>query len=154
MKQLTQHWSIILGLLLGGLVIPISWQEWQRFSAEREAEFQRGTPVIESHATIVERGADSLLINVVGHKLRECDFIGLQAYTVDASGVMSIADISRIGPIPARAQNRPVGPFDSGVWRIWPVGASPVSVVVYAMHQCEGIDVRSVFAQVQLDGRN
>ena len=144
-------WHALVGVLLGFLVIPIAHDWLDRWSEAARVTHQRGTPVVRASGRVVERVSDSVVIHITGTKLRDCEPVGLQAFALDRTGVMSIADLEKVGAPTAPIVNRPVGPFDSGWWRVRPAGPTAIGVRIYVTHTCEGVDVRSVLAEVALD---
>lgn len=155
-KQLTtkasNHWSIIVGLVLGAVFIPIFQDEWAAWRMERNLISEQGTPVVQASAEIIKRDHDSVVLHVTGTKLRDCKLVGTQAYSV-MNKVMSLARMERVYPFPLEYVQRPVGPFDMGHVRVWPVGSSAHEVVLYALHTCgaQTIEVRSTLARVALN---
>lgn len=149
-----RHWSILAGVAIGVLLIPVISAEWQAWRHERQILAEQGTPVVQASAVIVERKPDAVLLRVTGVKVRDCKLVGTQAFSVHQS-VMSIARMERVGgPVPINLTPRPVGPFDMGVIRVWPVTNEADEVVLYALHTCGplNIEVRSTLARVALNG--
>ena len=95
------------------------------------------SPVVQMDGDIVGRGADYIDVHVYGKKLRACKYLQTQAF-------------ARIGNILRDVQNRridtpetggtkPLGSFDIGVWRLWPVPMKEAShVVMFVQHDCAG----------------
>lgn len=108
--------------------------------------------MVQASAEIIKRDHDSIVLHVTGTKLRECRLVGTQAYSV-MNKVMSVARMERVYPFALEYVQRPVGPFDMGHVRVWPVGSSAQEVVLYALHTCgaKNIEVRSTLARVVLD---
>ena len=108
--------------------------------------------MVQATATIIRREADAVVLRVTGVKLRDCKLVGTQAFSVRNS-VMTAATMERHGPIPIAMIPRPVGYFDMGEVRVWPVGADAEEVVLYALHVCgaKEIEVRSTLARVGLN---
>ena len=144
-----RHWSGAAGLMVGLWLLPVISHEWQDWTEARRVSKERNTPVVETTGTVVSRDHDSVVLLLKGRKLRECKFLGLQAYTTDPDGALRSADIARIGT--ERGETRPVGPLNAGEWRIWPIGATPTNVIVHSLHLCDGVEVRSLMAMVALD---
>lgn len=145
-------WHLFAGLIVGAVLIPIVAREWDEWRDESHRQEQIATPVIKTHVEIAGRDAESVTVHITGEKLRPCNFVGLQAYAIDAEGVMTLANISRPDSTSPPPVTRPVGRFDAGLWRIWPLDVRAQSVRVYVVHSCNGVDVRSVFAQVSIRG--
>lgn len=145
-------WHLFAGLIVGAILIPIVAREWDGWRDEVHRQEQISTPVIKTQVEIAGRDAASVTIHVTGEKLRACVFVGLQAFAIDKSGVMTLANIARPDNTGPRPVTRPVGRFDAGLWRIWPLDVDADSVRVYIVHNCDGVDVHSVFAQVAIRG--
>ena len=145
-----QHWAVFVGLIVGALILPGADDAWQKWRFEREREAEQSTPVVVASGKIVERTATSVLIHITGTKLRECRFMGLQAYTVDTGGVMTAAQLERVG-VPMMAHSRPLGPFDAGTFRVWPLVDDARGVTIYVSYQCGVHEVRALLAQVALN---
>lgn len=148
-----RHWSAILGLIVGIGFIPVISQEWQSWRLEQQTADEQGTPVVQAEASIVRREPDAVVLRVTGVKLRDCKLVGTQAFSV-INSVMTAAKMERAGPVPIAMIPRPVGPFDMGEVRVWPVGMEAEEVVLYALHTCgsRNIEVRSTLARVALRG--
>lgn len=152
MRSLRHHWSIGAGLLIGFILLPIIQTEWHEYKETQDMLAEQGTPVVAASAVIVDREPDAVLLSVKGVKLRDCKLVGTQAFSV-REAVMSIAKLERVGgPVPINLTPRPVGPFDMGIIRVWPVGSDADEVVLYALHTCglRNIEVRSTLARVNL----
>lgn len=147
------HWSIFLGLAVGAVLIPVVNEEWKTWRHDVRIAAEQGTPVVEATATILRRDEDSVILHVTGHKLRDCKLVGTQAFSVKNS-VMMVARMQRSGELPIDLTPRPVGAFDMGAVRVWPVGQDADEVVLYALHTCGAlnIEVRSTLARVALNG--
>jgi hypothetical protein len=130
----------VVGLVLGGAVAPVVQSGFDAFD--------RTNPVLVVTTTIVEAETDAIVVHIVGSKERECSYIGMQAYTRDATGQMRDAFIDRIDR-PERGGTKPLGHYDMGVWRIWP-RAKGDAVLIYSNHSCNGRLVLTKLAE--LDG--
>ena len=133
--------SAFTGILFAPLIVTgyhtvaTEWNDWR--------------PVVRMTGTVVDRTNESVTIHVAGEKLRECTYVGMTAYSRGADGLLHDAYRQRIDR-PEGQFTRPKGTFDIGFWRIWPLGADAVSVVMFAKHECDGHVVVSKLAEVQL----
>ena len=150
-RFLIPTWHMLAGLLIGALLMPIAYREWDAWRDSSAMLAERGTPVIQSSGRIVERSADSVVVHITGEKLRDCKIVGIQGFSLNLSGVMTAASIVKLTAHLPQLTDRPVGPFDAGFWRIWPVSADARKVRVYVLHACNGVEVRSILAEVALD---
>lgn len=136
---------VIVGGLLGGAVVPA-------VQGALDA-FDQAHPVVVARATLLPPAApDEVLVRLSGRKDRDCQYIGLQAYTRRASDDALIdAYIQRVD-VPETGVTRPRGSFASlGTWRIWPRGGAGV-VLIYAQHACGGRLVVGKLAELRLPG--
>lgn len=133
---------ILVGGVLGGAVVPLVQGGFEAFDM--------ANPVLIARARVVDADAASITLEIVGEKRRDCQYIGLQAYTRAAgSSVLADAYMRRID-MPETGVTRPVGVYRSlGLWRVWPRGQAGV-VAVYAQHSCSGRLVISKVAEVLL----
>jgi len=143
-------WHLLAGLLLGGIVAPIILREWDAYRDRVHVQEQRGKPVIRAVGEIVEQTSDYVVIIARGEKLRDCKQPSIQAFTLDASGVMAVARISRITDGSSKLVPRPLGPFVSGPWKVWPLSRDAAKVRIYVLADCDGVEVRNTLAEVSL----
>jgi hypothetical protein len=135
---------VIVGAFLGGAVVPAVHGLIEAFDA--------ANPVLVVRARVVSVSTEDVVVSLAGEKRRDCQYIGLQAYTRQR-GIDALTDayIRRLD-IPETGVTRPIGSFRSfGEWRIWPRGNASV-VLVYANHGCSGRLVISKVAEIQLPG--
>lgn len=134
----------LVGALLGGAVVPAVQSALEVFDT--------ANPVIVAQATLLPSGADEVLIHLVGEKRRECQYVGLQAYTRRrGAAILSDAYIRRVDS-PETGATRPTGTFASlGTWRIFPRADAGV-VLVYMQHACSGRLVVAKVAELTLPG--
>jgi hypothetical protein len=145
MHQWWLHWpTIIVGGVLGLLLVPVG--EWMLHAA-RET-YDDSHPVIEAAGHIVERDADSVTVEIVGTKLRDCTYVANTGYTLGADGILRSTYIARTDQPPTGA-TRPVGAQHFGRWRLWPTNGA-ISASIWVTHQCEGRLVRTQLADVRL----
>ena len=103
--------------------------------------FDHYLPVVRTYGEIVEKSSDSVIVGLVGEKLRECRYSGLQAYSRMPDGTLRDASIKRVDKL-ATGVTRPVGKFDMGQWDVRPTTGA-VSVVIFVQHSCRANDLRS-----------
>jgi len=132
LKRMTFNmpFTIIVGIAIGGLLVPVatSFTEW---AAER---YDSAFPVIAMTGTLLSIGDNEAVITLQGRKLRKCAYLRTHAYALDADGDMHDAYITRID-MPETGTTRPIGDFQSGMWRVWPLPNSR-GIVVYMNHLC------------------
>lgn len=135
---------IVVGGLLGGAVVPMVQSAWDTFD--------RQNPVLLVRATVLQATRDEVVVQLSGEKRRDCQYIGLQAYTRAAGGtVLADAYIRRID-VPEAGTTRPIGEYANlGTWKIWPRGEAGV-IAIYAQHACGGRLVISKVAELMLKG--
>lgn len=151
MALLRAHgWPTAAAILVGFALLPILHREYADWAEAREAAAQQARPVVVMHGRLVQRDAYSVWLHIAGAKLRACRYMGLTAYSVDAQGVRRDANIERSDGIESRGDTKPPGDYDLGVWRVWPVGDEAVRALVSVEHDCAGVIVRSVIAEVAL----
>lgn len=144
---LGRWWSVLAGLLLGGMVAPVLYVEYTAWATERARIETRRLPVIQTQTSLVERSQSTAVVHVVGEKLRDCRYQGLQAYVLDG-GRMRSTTVARVNGT-ERNTNRPLGPFDAGQWSIEVPRNLPA--VIWATYDCDGVAVFSVFARIDRD---
>lgn len=150
--SILRYWSVIIGLAVGAVLLPVVHEEWQSLRIEQNIIAEHGTPVIRASATLIRRETDSVVMHVTGVKLRDCKLVGMQAFSVRNS-VMTAAKMELDGHVPIAMIQRPIGPFDMGAVRVWPVGMDADEVVLYEMHTCgpQNVEIRSTLARVVLN---
>jgi hypothetical protein len=133
---------VIVGAVLGGAVVPAIQGAFEVFDA--------ANPVVSAQATLVKVNSDEVVLHLSGTKERDCQYIGLQAYTRHTgSEIISDAYIQRVD-VPETGATRPVGKFAGlGTWRIWPRSGADV-VMIYAQHACGGRLVLGKIVEVRL----
>lgn len=151
--SILRYWSVIIGVLVGAVLLPVVQTEWSSFSTARRILAEQGTPVVNAAAEIRRRESGAVVLHVTGEKLRDCKLIGTQAFSVRKS-VMTSARMEREWPFPLALTHRPIGPFDMGMIKVWPVGDDADEVVLYVLHTCgtHNVEVRSTLARVNLNG--
>lgn len=151
--RVRQNWSVFLGIAVGVVLLPIVNEEWRAWRTDIRIAAEQGTPVVDASAVIIGRDADSVILHVTGTKLRDCKLVGTQAFSVRDS-IMTVAKMQRTDLLPIDLTPRPIGPFDMGAVRVWPVSLEADEVVLYALHTCGPlqIEVRSTLARVRLNG--
>ena len=121
--------SIIAGLVIAGVFTPmVAWVQEQ---------YDVLNPVVEMHADVVRADSESITVALSGRKLRMCQYVRMQAYMREESGEMIDSQIVRLDRSVDSA-TRPIGSFDFGVWRIWPVHDDATTADIYAQYVCNG----------------
>jgi hypothetical protein len=98
-------------------------------------------PVLWMRGEMISKGPDHVVIRMSGYKLRECRYLGVQAYSLGSDGIRHDATIQRIDVV-TLGITRPRGYYDLGRWDIRPT-AGATGVVVYAQHACDETDLRA-----------
>lgn len=151
MAMLKAHgWPVAAAILVGFALLPIAQREYEAWADARQAAQQQARPVVSMHGTLVQRDDVSVWVHIAGTKLRACGYLGLTAYSIDGQGVRRDANIERADGVQVRGASKDPGAYDLGVWRIWPVQDSAVRALVSVEHDCMGVIVRSVIAEVVL----
>ena len=147
-----RHWSIIVGIVAGALVLPAAWHDVVAWRDAAEQQRQESTPVIAQSSVLVSARPDEVIIHVKGERLRgdECEYRGAAAYTLAPGRSPKLANVERMGDVQLRQHTRPVGPFDGGLWRVWPLEDGATTVLIQARYICVGHPVRATLAQVSI----
>lgn len=150
MALLRAHlWPLAAAVLVGFALLPIVEREYVSWRNSAHQDQQRAMPVVRMTGELVRREGMEVWIHIRGAKLRDCRFGGLTAYAIDG-GVRRDANIERADGIAVTGSTKPIGTYDIGVWRIWPVHGSADTVLVAVEHICDGVAIRSVIAEVPL----
>ena len=107
-------------------------------------------PVAEMQGELVGRKEDAAIIHIYGKKLRglECTYLGITAFADRVVGLPVDLNIRRLDKAETGV-TRPSGTFDLGLWEVHPVmGATKVRV--YTAHNCEGVKIATLVAEVKL----
>lgn len=148
-RQAAAHWAAWFGLACGAFLMPTLLDVWKDYRLEREVIYQRSLPVVTMTGSIVGRGNGYVLIHMAGTKHRDCKYLGLVAYSASREGVNFDANIRR-DDLAEKADTKAPGVYDIGIWRVWPVHDVAASVVVKVRHECNGVEVATVIANVGL----
>lgn len=143
-------WPVAAAVLVGFALLPMLQRHYTAWAESRLQAQQQALPVVSMSGRLVQRDVDSVLVHIAGSKLRECKFLGLTAYSIATNGVRRDANIERADGIKERGVTKEPGAYDIGVWRVWPVGGDAVSALVSVEHDCGGVTIRSVIAEVTL----
>lgn len=137
--------TIVIGLSLGGLLVPLGTSLYDWLADRYDGAF----PVVEMHGKLLSHGDNEAVIALGGRKLRDCSYIRIQAYSVGADGNMSDTFIARTD-IPEHGGTRPIGEFQIGTWRVWPLPNSR-GITVYINHLCGSRIVLTKVADIPFD---
>lgn len=143
-------WPVVAAVLVGFALLPMLQQQYTAWSESRAYAQQQALPVVAMSGRLVQRDESSILIHIAGQKLRTCKFLGLTAYSINSHGVRRDANIERMDGVVMRNDTKEPGTYDLGVWRVWPVSTEAVRALVSVEHDCGGVTVRSVIAEVTL----
>lgn len=133
--------TVVLAVLVGVAIAPGGGFDWLY------ALYDDVRPVVTMSGTLVSRDADSALIDIAGEKHRSCQFLSIRAYSM-RDGTLMDANIERVDR-PQDGHTKPVGRYDIGRWRVWPVKHA-VGVKVYVKHSCDGRLVLTKISEVAL----
>jgi hypothetical protein len=140
----SMRWTIITSIALGIFLAPAG-----SFSLSALMDvFDARNPVVDMRADLVRLDTSGAVLHLYGHKLRACQYLALDAYAISDSGVMSDINIERID-IPADGNTKPLGTFDVGQWRAWPV-AGTKRIVLYVQHNCSGRLIQTRISELPL----
>ena len=135
--------ALLIGAIFGLLASPISVQ----ITDAVFRPFDRAFPVVEMQGVIISRSGDAVDIHMSGTKNRECTYVQLLPYAVRGDRMHDLS-IQRLDSI-VKGDTKPLGNFDIGVWRVWPVGGAS-AVVIMVQHICAGRIVTTKIAEVKL----
>jgi hypothetical protein len=151
-KAWSLRWSWIGSILVGAAIAPAALESVNYVVGRYLKQYDIDNPIVSMSGRLVDANPDEVLVNIAGTKSAdradECSFVRVQAYTKDAAGVLRDAYIKRVD-MQEDGHTKPAGAFDIGVWRIWPRGDA-VAVLVFALHDCGGRNVRTNIAEVAL----
>jgi hypothetical protein len=143
-------WPVAAAIVAGFVLVPIVAREYEALSIRQAERRETTRPVVTMTGRIVQRDERSIWIHIQGTKHRDCRYLGLTAHSMDDTGVRHDANIKRDDGISERGSTKPPGSYDIGIWRIWPVGDDAKAVMVASEHDCGGVTVRSIIAEVRL----
>jgi hypothetical protein len=139
---------MLLGVALAPVVLDLVNSTLERYRHQYDID----NPIVTMRGVLVESNTEEVLVHMAGTKSAarsdKCTYVRVQAYTRDADGLMRDAYIKRVD-MAEDGHTKPPGDFDIGVWRIWPRGDA-VAVLVFALHDCGGRQVRTKIAEVTL----
>ena len=138
------RWTVIVAAVVGVWLAPLGQTAWDAVQNYYDDSF----PVVRMSGRLVKADADSVWLEVSGEKLRTCTYIRIQSYVKSASGVLTDSYVRREN-MPERGDNKPLGKFSIGVWRVWP-RSDAVAVLLYVQHDCDGRMVSTKVAEVGL----
>lgn len=141
---LWRHPSAVIFGALTGLAM-VLW--WPLVVDLVERATDTAYPVVVSQSRLVSRTDTEAVVAVTLTKQRVCEFSSLQAYSRMRDGVLHSAHAERVD-FPVSGVSRPVGTYDAGRWRVWPISGAE-GVVLYVQHDCNGRIVSSTFADVR-----
>lgn len=143
-------WPVAAAILVGFALLPTLQRHYTEWAESRVTAQQLALPVVAMSGRLVQRDESSVLVHIAGAKLRTCKFLGLTAYSIDSHGVRRDANIERMDGVVIRGDTKDPGTYDLGVWRVWPVSTDAVRALVSVEHDCGGVTIRSVIAEVLL----
>lgn len=146
------RWSWVASIAFGAAIAPFLMNAAHTVVDAYEAEYDRRSPIVDMRGALVSADDESVIVHMAGTKSEkrasECTYIRVLAYTRTADGVLRDAFIRRVD-MPEDGHTKPAGQFDLGTWRVWP-RSDAKAVLVFAVHDCGGRQVRTKIAEVAL----
>jgi hypothetical protein len=124
------RWTLI-SAIFAGLLLAGGFGTIYQFALE---EYDEANHVLLLNAQVVTLDNDSVVIQANGEKLRACQYIRLQAYTLQKNGELLDAQIMRVDQ-PEDDDVKPLGKFNFGRWKIWPRDGA-VGLQVFSQYLC------------------
>lgn len=118
----------------------------EQLSADAE---QRARPVVTMQGSLVSLTSTTAVVHIWGTKHRDCQYMGLQAFSVGQNGLLYDALVNRIDA-PETNRSKPIGAFDIGYWAINPVVENAQAVRVYVKHMCAKTEITTLIANVPI----
>jgi hypothetical protein len=132
---------IAVGAVAGLFALPLG-----QFIATAVFEaFDIHNPVLRATSRVIARDADQIILSISVRKVRACHYLRMQAFGVARGGDMVDINLARTDRA-EDGETRPVGEYNIGTWRVWPVAGSK-AVVIYSNHLCDGRMVLSKVAE-------
>ena len=122
-------WTIVFALifvLLAQWVGPVVGRAWNASS-----------PVVNFTYSIVAQTDYSVTVNIAGDKLRDCDYVSVMALVGGENSTKRDINIMRVDK-PSTGSSRPVGPYNLGDWKMWPVINGEIPSIIL-QHNCQGV---------------
>ena len=139
------RWTILTAVVVGYMLSPFTQLGGSTFFKMYDALW----PVVTARVELTSRDSDSIYVHITGTKHRDCQYLQIDSYYSTPAGILRDANETRTDLLPIDGASKPVGPFDIGAWRIFPVsGAS--NVQLYVEHSCAGRLVVTKIAEVTL----
>jgi len=136
--------SISLGVVFGLLVVPLSVIIYNSI----QDLYERAFPVVVGSGVLVSQTKEEIVVHLKEDKRRDCKFMRINAYGIDADKQLELLNIDRVDGPPIGATH-PVGDIDLGAWRIWPSNDA-VQVMINVQHLCGARIVVTTIANVAL----
>jgi hypothetical protein len=143
-RELPGMWiSIMAGTLAGVLASVLAVAVLPAMHAQYDAT----NLVTSGTATVVSRDGEGVIVEVVATKRRDCTHERMVATTRDASGIVEVAFLQRVGP--TAGVNHPVGTTHRSRWRVWPTSGA-VAVRIVGVYDCDGRTVTGTLGEARL----
>ena len=133
----------LLAFLIGALISPLSLI----FAPWANSVYDGFNPVVTMSGRVTGRGVESVDVQMGGQKHRACEYLKIQAFT-RKGGILHDANIVRLDA-ESQGDTKPLGTFDIGIWRVWPIKGG-TDVVVYVNHNCDDRIVVTKIADVKV----
>lgn len=140
-----QRWTIAIGIVIGFLFSPLSLG----FYDMALSTYDNTNPVLNMRGEILRKSKDSLELRIIGTKDRDCLYIGIQAFSENASGFNRQIYISQLDRPLNSTTILTMGMHDMGAWRIWPTDDSK-HISVFTQHSCSGRLVMSKVVSIDM----
>ena len=135
-------WTILFGAAAGVLFANL-------MTMPLVSLYDRLNPVVSFHGELVTRDANSVIIKVSGTKNRDCVFVPGSIHSfVRNGGMLFNAQEQKIDE--PKSRSRPLGPAYLGMWRVWPVGQGPQTLLMYVEHNCSGRMIMTEIVNLEL----
>ena len=136
------RWTLVLAAVAGALMAPVGQAWWTSLLTAYDEQ----RPIVSMRAVVTSSDEESITVNIDGRKLRQCDYIRMQAYARSPQGNLTDAYIRRLDR-QELGDTKPLGWFNVGSWRIWPVNVGS-DVLIYVQHDCNGRIVQTKIAEI------
>jgi hypothetical protein len=143
-RLIEMRWTVLLTAAISLLLAPVGQTWWRGLLSY----YDDAKPVVVMQAQLLTRTDHDAVLRIYGDKLRPCTYLRMQTYWRDSMGELHDAFAQRLD-MPNRGDSKPLGSFDIGQWRVWPVQGAK-SIVMFSQHDCDGRLVSTKMVEVAL----